>query len=126
MNTIQNRAMPLPIAALGLAGLLAVAPARANDFPTAERVLYVQECMQGQTGSNYELVNKCSCALDALAAQVPFDDYVHMSTAARATSIGGERGGYIRDVAVLQAEIRRYKELQSEVRSGCFLKPLPR
>ncbi|MEO5732497.1 MAG: hypothetical protein ABIQ87_02265 [Rubrivivax sp.] len=126
MTSNRSAAMPLLSAALGLAGLLAAVPARANDFPSAERVFYVQECMQGQTGSNYELVNKCSCALDALAARVPFDDYVEMSTAARATTIGGERGGYIRDAAVLQEKITRYKELQIQVRSGCFLGPPPR
>lgn len=118
--------LPLLSALFALTGLLAAVPALANDYPTADRVLYVQECMQGQQGSNFELVHKCSCALDAFAAQVPFDDYVEMSTASRANSIGGERGGYIRDVAALQADIKRYKELQSKVRGGCFLAPLPR
>lgn len=111
---------------LTLAGLLASLPAMANDFPTVERVLYVQECMNGSQAPYYEMVNKCSCALDALAREVKFDDYVQMSTAAKATSIGGERGSYIRDTEALQTQIKRFRELQSKVRAGCFLGPAPR
>ena len=100
--------------------------ALANDFPTVDRVLYVQECMRANPGPNFEMVNKCSCALDALAREVKFDDYTQMSTAAKATSIGGERGSYIRDTETLQTQIKRYRELQAKARSGCFLSPAPR
>jgi len=101
----------------------AALPARANDFPTVDRVLYVQECMNAHPGHYYEMVNKCSCALDALARDVKFDDYVQMSTAAKANTIGGERGGYIRDVELLQVQIKRYRELQTKVQKGCFIAP---
>jgi hypothetical protein len=111
---------------LALAGLLAALPAPANDFPTVDRVLYVQECMNGRAGPYYEMVNKCSCALDALAREITFEDYVQISTAAKATSIGGERGSYIRDTEMLQAQVKRYRELQAKARTGCFLGPDPR
>jgi hypothetical protein len=116
----------LPRWPIALAGLFFTLPALANDFPTVDRVLYVQECMSGRTGSTFELVNKCSCALDALAGQISYDEYVQLSTATKATSIGGERGGYIRDAEILQKQIRRYRELQSQAKSGCFLGPDPR
>ncbi len=99
------------------------APALANDFPTVDRVLYVQECMNAHPGNYYEMVNKCSCALDALARELPFDDYTQMNTAAKATSIGGERGSYIRDTEPLQAQIKRYREVQLKVQKGCFIGP---
>jgi hypothetical protein len=94
---------------------------RANDFPTVDRVLYVQECMRAHPGPHYEMVNKCSCALDALAREVGFDDYVTMSTATNANSIGGERGNTIRDTEQLQAQIKRYREVQARAKSGCFI-----
>jgi len=119
MNTLTC----LPLA---LAGLAFALPARANDFPTVERVLYVQECMNGRPGPYYEMVNKCSCALDALAREIKFDDYVQFSTATKAASIGGERGNTIRDTEMLQGQIKRYRELQAKARSGCFLGPDPR
>jgi hypothetical protein len=105
-----------------LLGLLCMASgARANDFPTVDRVLYVQECVRAHPGPNYEMVNKCSCALDALAKAVSYDDYVSMSTAANANSIGGERGGAIRDSESLQVQIKRYRELQTQAKGGCFI-----
>jgi len=115
--------------AFGVAALSGTARAadRVNDFPTVDRVLYVQECMRAHPGPHYEMVNKCACALDALAREVSFDDYVTMSTATNANSIGGERGNTIRDTEQLQAQIKRYRELQVRAKGGCFIStPSPR
>jgi hypothetical protein len=92
-----------------------------NSYPTVDRVLYVHECMRDHPGPHFEMVNKCACALDRLAQEVSFDDYVAMSTAANATTIGGERGGYIRESESLQVEVRRYKALQVKVKKACFV-----
>lgn len=103
-------------------GLLAIAlSASANDFPTADRVLYVQECMRANTGQNFEMISKCSCALDRLASKVKFDDYVTMTTIVKAVTIGGERGGDLRDNESIKPQIKRYRDLQSEVQKSCFL-----
>lgn len=118
--TTPNRLSP----ASGLAALILVAMsgiASANDFPTIERVLYVQECMRENPGQYYETVSKCSCALDALAAEVRYDDYAGMHTAALAVTIGGERGSYIRSNDSQRAEIKRFKDLQARVYKGCFI-----
>ena len=101
--------------------LAAAASAAANDFPTVDRILYVQECMRAHPGSNFEMVNKCSCALDKLALKVKFDDYVTMTTIVKAVTIGGERGGDIRDNETIKPQIKRYRDLQSEVQNSCFL-----
>lgn len=99
------------------------ATASANDFPTADRVLYVQECMRAHPGPHYEMVNKCSCALDRLASEVKFDEYVNMITIVNAVSIGGERGSEMRDNETLKPPIARYRELQSKVKKVCFIGP---
>jgi hypothetical protein len=107
---------------MGAAALLAAAvPASANDFPTVDRILYVQECLQTHPGPNFEMVNKCSCALDKLALMVKFDDYVTMTTIVKAVTIGGERGGDLRDNETIKPQIKRYRDLQSEVQKSCFL-----
>jgi hypothetical protein len=104
------------------AALLAGAvPASANDFPTADRMLYVQECIQAHPGPNFEMVNKCSCALDRLALKVKFDEYVTMTTIVKAVTIGGERGGELRDNETIKPQIKRYRDLQSEAQKACFL-----
>ena len=98
-------------------------PAAANDFPTVERVLYVQECMKANPGPNFEMVNKCSCALDALAREVKYDDYVNMSTIVNAVSIGGERGSELRDNESIKPQIKRFRDLQARVQKSCFIAP---
>jgi len=106
--------------------LLAGAVARGNEFPTVDRVLYVQECMRAHPGPQFEMTNKCSCALDALARDLTYDDYVTMSTVSKAISIGGERGGTIRDAPALEAQAKRYRELQASAEKGCFISPAAR
>ena len=105
-------------ASLALAGVAA-----ANDFPTVDRVLYVQECRKANPGPNYEMVNKCSCALDAIAREVKHEDFVTMQTIVNAISIGGERGGELRDNETVKPQIKRYRELQAKVQQGCFIAP---
>jgi hypothetical protein len=114
MKTTLLRLIPLALASFGGA-------AAANDFPTVDRVNYVMECMRTHPGSHFEMVSKCSCAVDALAKQIKYADYVELSTATNANSIGGERGSYIRDVDVLQVKIKRYRELQTRAKQGCFI-----
>jgi hypothetical protein len=109
---------------LGLSLAAHGAAPRANDYPTLERVLYVHECIAAHPGySNYEMVSKCSCAIDAMAREVKYEDYMAMSTASKATTIAGERGGAIRDVESMQAIIKRYRARQAKVNAGCFISP---
>ncbi len=108
---------------IGCALLGAAVLASANDFPTVERVLYVQECMKANPGPHYEMLNKCSCALDALAREVKFEDYSGMVTIVNAMSIGGERGNQLRDNDSLKPQVKRYRELQAQVHKGCFITP---
>ena len=108
-------------ALFAVCALTAVATAHANDFPTVERVLYVQECMRAHPGQSFEMTHKCSCALDAVAAQLRFDDYVTLSTVSKAMSIGGERGSSIRDAPSLEPQAKRFHELQGKAEKDCFI-----
>jgi hypothetical protein len=107
------------LAALALGAI--VLPAHANDYPTFDRVMYVHECMRQHPGAHYEMVSKCSCALDKLASQLKFEEFESMVTATNATGIGGERGGAIRDVEPVQKEIRRFRDMQSAAKKSCFI-----
>jgi hypothetical protein len=113
---------PSTLSAVVLAALtVATGAAHANDFPTSARVLYVEDCIRANPGPYFEMVNKCSCAIDAFAAEVKYDEYTTMQTISNGMSIGGERGGAIRDVPTLQPELKKYRELQTKVKSGCFI-----
>lgn len=110
---------PLPWIAAAL--LAAPAWVHAHDYPTSERVTYVEACMRDNPGHHYEMLNKCSCVIDTIARDVPYDDYVTMSTAANATSIAGERGNLIRDAEPLQLQIRKFRQLQAQARQRCMI-----
>lgn len=113
-----------------LSTLLAMLPlcgaAAAHDYPTLDRVLYVQECMRNHPGPNFEMVSKCACALDVVAKEVTFDDYVSMVTVSNAMTIGGERGNDLRDNESLKPQVARYREVQAKARKSCFIGAGPR
>lgn len=102
--------------------LIASGTAHANDFPTSARVLYVQDCIRANPGPYFEMVNKCSCAVDAFASEVDYDEYTTMQTISNGLSIGGERGNTIRDTPSLQPELKKYREMQTRVKKSCFIK----
>jgi hypothetical protein len=112
---------PVLLCLLAAAAAALPTPARAHDYPTADRVVYVQTCMREHPGPHYEMVSKCSCALDAIARDLPYDDFVSMSTATNATTIGGERGSYIRDAEPLQQQIRSFRRLQAQAMKSCMI-----
>lgn len=131
--------MPMPLTRLAAGALLLAACAVAsaaqpaapakpatNDFPTVDRVLYVQECMRAHPGPAFEMTNKCACTLDKLAASMKYQEYVTLSTIVKAMSIGGERGGQIRDVPSYEPQVKRYRELVSKAEKACFIGPEPR
>jgi hypothetical protein len=120
MNHSTVRSSSLSLVALA-ALLIGSGAAHANDFPTSARVLYVEDCIRANPGPYFEMVNKCSCAVDALATEVNYDEFTTMQTISNGMTIGGERGGAIRDVATLQPELKKYRDLQVKVKKGCFI-----
>ena len=97
------------------------APRSGAGYPTVDRVLYVQDCVRDNPGPPFEMVTKCSCAIDKIAEQVKFDDYVNMTTVVNAVTIGGERGGELRDNETIKPQIARWRELQSKAQKACFI-----
>ena len=123
LESAMKRTRLLSMLLAGTCAALSATPraAQANDFPTVDRVLYVQACMRDNPGNYYEMVNKCSCAVDTLASELSFDDYTTMVTISNGMTLGGERGGAIRDVPTLEPMLKRYKELQAKAKKGCFI-----
>lgn len=105
-----------------LALFVAAPPCRANDFPTAERVEFVLECMRDHTGGRFELLNKCACAIDRLAEQYKYDDFVEAQTMSKAVTIAGERGSTLRDNEDAQNAARRYRASVVDAARACFLR----
>jgi len=101
--------------------LLATPWCRANDFPTADRVEFVLECMRDHQGGQFELLNKCSCVVDRLAAKYKYDDYVEAQTLAKSVTIAGERGSTLRDNEQAQQAARAYRDVVKSASRSCYL-----
>lgn len=101
------------------AGLLPLA-AQAHDFPTSGRVEYVLECMQKHEGK-YEYLYKCSCVIDRIAKEMPYEDYVTMSTALRNQTLAGERGALFRDPVPVKDMASKYRALQASADKACYV-----
>ena len=104
--------------------LLSTLPAHAegNDYPTAERVQFVEECMNDYPDKGrFEMIHKCSCVVDHLAKTYTYDQFVDMSTAAKAFTISGERGNVVRDTPMGKALNAEYKKAMGSAKEACFL-----
>jgi hypothetical protein len=91
-----------------------------HDYPTAARVEYVQECML-RNGGEVSYLYKCSCAIDWIAAKLPYDDFVEWGTFARNASLAGERGGVFRDSDQAREHTKQYRALEAEAYKTCGL-----
>lgn len=94
--------------------------AQAHDFPTADRVEYVLECMV-EHQSKQEYLYKCSCAIDQIAREIGYDEYVESSTALRHQTLSGPRGAEFRDPGAGKAMATKYKALQDKARKACYV-----
>ena len=127
-RTHSNQTLLTALLASALVSLTPCPSAAAGapeGYPTAERVQFVQECMRAHPGPNFEMLNKCSCAVDALAREVSYDDFTTMNTITNAMSIGGERGSTMRDNETVKPQIQRLRDLLTKAKRGCFINSAP-
>jgi hypothetical protein len=90
-----------------------------NDYPTAARAEYVFACM-ASNGQTQEALNRCSCAIDPVAAAVPYDAYEKAETILR---MRHEGGGYLAQefrIPVSNAILLQLQEAQAEADVSCF------
>ncbi len=96
-------------------------PALANDFPTIDRVRFVQECMALRNSIKYETLYACSCTLDKIAAQISYDKFVEADSYVRMRNMRGERGGLFRDSDDHARTVRkRFHDVKARAEAGCF------
>lgn len=100
--------------------LLLPAAAFASDYPTAARADYVLGCM-ASNGNTRIALEKCSCAIDAIAEQLPFSRYEEAETALRMQAAPmGERGAIFRDPPEIRRVLEELRQAQAEATLRCF------
>ncbi|MBB1491564.1 MULTISPECIES: hypothetical protein [unclassified Paracoccus (in: a-proteobacteria)] len=109
-------------AAFALSGLLAAGAAAAqevNDYPTASRVEYAVACMAAN-GETPDALQRCSCAIDAIADVLPFDDYAAAETVLRMRQTTGERSGMFRGGGMMEMMVADLRRAEAEAEILCF------
>ena len=116
----------LMLAAVGLStatlwpGVAALGDAPVNNYPTAARVEYVNECIANQRDSLAN-VYQCSCVIDRIADTLSYDEFVEAITFARYAGLPGEGGAIFRDTGEGRKKALRYRELEAEAFKSCGL-----
>ena len=102
-------------------GMYTTALAQVSEYPTLERVLFIEHCVNEQPQRpRQEMLFKCVCVFDQLATAIPFDDFTALETASNALSIKGERGRLMRSSEARKQAAHFRKHLE-EARSACLL-----
>lgn len=89
-----------------------------NDYPTVSRADYVYGCMQAN-GPTREILEKCSCSIDQIAALLPFAEYEEAETIMSVQLRGGDSVATM-SYAPIQAKIKKLKLAQIEAELRCF------
>ena len=91
----------------------------ANDYPTAARADYVIGCLAG-SGFKRELLERCACAIDTIADQMPYDDYEQAETILSMQQGGlGQRGAMFRDTPIAKQRTEELRRAQAEASLRC-------
>ncbi|HZR02554.1 MAG TPA: hypothetical protein VFA81_05200 [Burkholderiales bacterium] len=102
--------------------LLAEDDSAPKDFPTVERVLFVEACVRDHPDrARTEMIYKCSCAMDVIVAELNYGEYVEASTAFFAAQVAGERGTEIRESTEGKALAQRYRDARSKAMQRCMI-----
>jgi hypothetical protein len=119
MNILRNS---IAAATLLLAPVLTSGAVTANDFPTVERVLFVENCVREHPDRPHqEMLYKCSCAVDAIAGEFQYEEYVELSTAVDAAQIAGKRGAAVRESTEGKSMTKRFQAARAKALRSCFI-----
>jgi len=69
----------------------------ANDYPTRDRAEYVLHCLKELGRNSMDDLQTCSCRIDSIASQMPFETYGYAMTYDRNKRMTGEKGSIFRD-----------------------------
>lgn len=90
-----------------------------NDYPTYARADYVFACMQ-TNGRSRQMLEKCSCSIDQIAALLPYEEYEAAETIMAVRQKGGENVSMFNSFAPFLEKVKNLKRAQVEAELRCF------
>ncbi len=97
----------------------AMAAPRTNDFPTETRVEYVFACMS-DVPSNFIYLQKCSCALDTIAAHMTYEQFVEAQTYRSMLQSHNRNANIYASPDVSKASLDRFYHAEAVAELKCF------
>lgn len=124
--SVRRALVLLGAAALAMPPTLVPMPAAAQapahpryDYPTAARADYVIGCLAAN-GFHHELLQKCSCGIDVIANEMPYDDYEKANTILSMQKGGaGPRAGLFRTTPIAREELKKLRKAEADVNLTC-------
>lgn len=95
--------------------------AKANDYPTLDRVEYVLRCIDEKGGRTYDNLYRCVCMIDQIAARIPYADFAEAATFNQLRSTPGEKGGVFRDPERAEALPDELEQATEAAKAACLL-----
>lgn len=92
-----------------------------NDYPTLERVDSVLTCMAKHGGQTVENLYSCSCKIDVIASEVPFDLWNEARTYKAYKRMPGEKGGLFRDSTRADEIVPLLEAAEKKGEKRCFV-----
>jgi hypothetical protein len=91
----------------------------ASRYPTSDESFYVLACVE-MNGQNAEGLQKCSCAINAIELELPYDEYSEAVLVFAMRQAGGERAALYRDTIAMKEIADRFVRAQIRANRQCF------
>ena len=90
-----------------------------SRYPTSDETFYVLACME-MNGQNAEGLQRCSCAINAIEAELPYEQYSEATLVFAMRQAGGERAALYRDTVAMKEIADRFIRAQTRANWQCF------
>ncbi len=92
-----------------------------NEYPTIDRVLFVNECVREQ-GGGLDSLYKCSCVMDFFVKNLTYAEFDNMDASSHGINTTGERSALWRDPKSVKEGIKKLKLVKEKAKLSCNLK----
>jgi hypothetical protein len=93
--------------------------ALASRYPTSDESFYVLACV-AMNGQNAEGLQKNSCAINAIEAQLPYEQYSDAALVFAMRQAGGESAALYQDTVAMKEIADRFIRAQTRANRQCF------
>ena len=92
---------------------------RQIKFPTHEKAEYVMACMTSNQNTP-EYLHKCSCSIDYIESQMPYDEYINAETLMSLRQIEGEKSLLFKATPNAKEIFTNLQKILAEAEMECF------